>query len=229
MLEKLIALFVARGVPPFVPQLAGNGRTQQHAIFAAAGSDGNTPWGEELMCGLMAASAAAREANGEQAVSEAYFLGSVLGKLQRLAPAGDAGAFAALAAGFGLAVPELRQTRRTTSFFDVRAAPPSPPASPLPKRPRLPVALGSPSRAPMGAMSENSARSRAECKLEAEVRAGCSCLGASTSESIEEMVSRLGPQQLEAVLAGLGRNPSLGSGSTMEALVASAKACRAIR
>ena len=54
VLEKLIALFVARGVPPFVPQLAGNGRTQQHAIFAAAGSDGNTPWGEELMCGLMA-------------------------------------------------------------------------------------------------------------------------------------------------------------------------------
>ena len=49
VLRRLIELYTARGVSPSIPQLAGNGRSQTHAIFAAAGSDGSTPWGNDLL------------------------------------------------------------------------------------------------------------------------------------------------------------------------------------
>ena len=104
VLTCLITMYVEHGVPPSIPELAGNGRTETHAIFQRPGRDGATPWGVELLQSLMAASAEARALNGEEALSEATFLGKLLGDLKKRSPPGDAAAFRDMAAEYGLAL-----------------------------------------------------------------------------------------------------------------------------
>lgn len=157
VLTCLITMYVEHGVPPSIPELAGNGRTETHAIFQRPGRDGATSWVHLLM----GASAEARALNGEEALSEATFLGKLLGDLKKRSPPGDAAAFRDMAAEYGLTVPEVRVTRRNDCGGNSRAtalmenapvqSPPRPPrakgsASPLASLPSAPTQAAAASR-----------------------------------------------------------------------------------
>jgi hypothetical protein len=205
VLTCLITMYVAHGVPPSIPELVASGHTEKHAIFERPGRDGATPWGIELRRALMAASAQARELNGEEALSEATFLLKLLGGLKKRAPAGDAAAFRILAVEFELQVPEVRATRRNDCGGKDRAASLSenaPVQSPSrPARGKGPASpLGSLQSAPTQAVAAT--RTRGACERGALQAAALPCLHEMGQAGLAELGAELSSEQVAAMVTG---------------------------
>jgi hypothetical protein len=205
VLTSLITMYVAHGVPPSIPDLVGNGRTETHGIFQRPGGDGATPWGVELRKALISASAEARALKGEEPLAEATFLGKVLGELKKRSPAGDAAAFRNLAAEYGLHVPEVRVTRRNDCGGQSRAAALSenaPVQSPSrPARGKGPASpLGSLPSAPTQAAAAS--RTRNAVERGALQAAALPCLRDMGLAGLAELGAELTSEQLAALLAG---------------------------